>query len=409
MVNVKVIKGKDALKYLVRIIIISILIFILSRYFVSLKETNVLAKVENEENLNFISCLEETLPQAKQIEIHNQEKAKVEETEENKEEKNVKLIKAVLNSQLNFLENIEKKDYNIEKLSNDESSISSENENNNENMNNTNDYSIENIDNAESINNIEKAQTNLTTEVVQNNVPNKYTNIFNGVQIKNESGLNINENSLNFNLSFNTKDILIFHTHTCESYTSSEKYSYEQTGSFRTTDLNFSVARVGDELTNQLTSYGFNVSHDKTYHDYPAYSGSYARSLTTVQNILNSGSKADVVIDIHRDAIADSSYAPKVKIGEEYASQLMFVIGTNGSGLEHPNWIQNLKFAIMVQQKANEMYPGLFKPIVVRSSRYNQHLTKCSSIIEVGATGNTLDEANTSMKYLAKVLSEVIR
>ena len=55
------------------------------------------------------------------------------------------------------------------------------------------------------------------------------------------------------------------------------------------------------------------------------------------------------------------------------------------------------------------MYPGLFKPIVVRSSRYNQHLTKCSSIIEVGATGNTLDEANTSMKYLAKVLSEVIR
>ena len=330
MVNVKVIKGKDALKYLVRIIIISILIFILSRYFVSLKETNVLAKVENEENLNFISCLEETLPQAKQIEIHNQEKAKVEETEENKEEKNVKLIKAVLNSQLNFLENIEKKDYNIEKLSNDESSISSENENNNENMNNTNDYSIENIDNAESINNIEKAQTNLTTEVVQNNVPNKYTNIFNGVQIKNESGLNINENSLNFNLSFNTKDILIFHTHTCESYTSSEKYSYEQTGSFRTTDLNFSVARVGDELTNQLTSYGFNVSHDKTYHDYPAYSGSYARSLTTVQNILNSGSKADVVIDIHRDAIADSSYAPKVKIGEEYASQLMFVIGTNG-------------------------------------------------------------------------------
>lgn len=404
MVNVTVIKGKDAVKYLVRIIVVSFLIFILSRYFVNLKETDVLEKVEKEENLSFISCLEETLPQAKQIQINNMQKENMEETEEteeSKKEKDVKPIKTILNSQLSFLENIEKKDYNIEKLAKDESSsISYENDNRNEKINNASDYNIENI---------EQAKANLTTEVIPNSVPNKYTNTYNGVQIKNESGLEINENNLNFDLSFNKKDILIFHTHTCESYTSSEKYSYEQTGSFRTTDLNFSVARVGDELTSQLNSYGFNVSHDKTYHDYPAYSGSYARSLTTVQNILNSGSKADVVIDIHRDAIADSSYAPKVKIGEEYASQLMFVIGTNGSGLEHPNWIQNLKFAIMVQQKANEMYPGLFKPIVVRSSRYNQHLTKCSSIIEVGATGNTLDEANTSMKYLAKVLSEVIR
>ena len=401
MVNVTVIKGKDAVKYLVRIIVVSFFIFILSRYFVNLKETDVLEKVEKEENLSFISCLEETLPQAKQIQINNMQKENMEETEESKKEKDVKPIKTRLDSQLSFLENVEKKDYNIEKLAKDESSsISYENDNRNEKINNASDYNIENI---------EQAKANLTTEVIPNSVPNKYTNTYNGVQIKNESGLEINENNLNFDLSFNKKDILIFHTHTCESYTSSEKYSYEQTGSFRTTDLNFSVARVGDELTSQLNSYGFNVSHDKTYHDYPAYSGSYARSLTTVQNILNSGSKADIVIDIHRDAIADSSYAPKVKIGEEYASQLMFVIGTNGSGLEHPNWIQNLKFAIMVQQKANEMYPGLFKPIVVRSSRYNQHLTKCSSIIEVGATGNTLDEANTSMKYLAKVLSEVIR
>ena len=85
----------------------------------------------------------------------------------------------------------------------------------------------------------------------------------------------------------------------------------------------------------------------------------------------------------------------------------MFVIGTNGTGLEHPKWIENLKFAIMVQKKANEMYPGLFKPIILRDSRYNQHLGKCACIIEVGATGNTLDESNNSMKYLGKVLSEL--
>ena len=84
----------------------------------------------------------------------------------------------------------------------------------------------------------------------------------------------------------------------------------------------------------------------------------------------------------------------------------MFVIGTNGGGLYHPNWQSNLKFAIDIQQKANEMYPGLFKTMIVRNSRYNQHLGKAACIIEVGATGNTLEQCLTSMKYLAKVLDE---
>lgn len=265
------------------------------------------------------------------------------------------------------------------------------------------------ITNKKIFGNTQQAETNLKTEVVKNSVPNKYTNTYGGVQIKNETDLEITDSMLDFDLSFNPSNVMIFHTHTCESYTSSEKYKYEQTGNYRTTDLNFTVSRVGDELTNQLKSYDYNVIHDKTYHDYPAYTGSYARSLITVQNLLKVNPNTDVVFDIHRDAIGDSSYAPKVKIGDEYACQLMFVIGTNATGLEHSNWIQNLKFAIMVQQKANELYPGLFKPIVVRSSRYNEHLAKCSSIIEVGATGNILDEANVSMKYLAKVLSEVLK
>lgn len=60
-----------------------------------------------------------------------------------------------------------------------------------------------------------------------------------------------------------------------------------------------------------------------------------------------------------------------------------------------------------IQEKANELYPGLFKPIIIRNSRYNQHLANGASIIEVGATGNTLDQCLTSMKYLSKVLQEI--
>ena len=88
---------------------------------------------------------------------------------------------------------------------------------------------------------------------------------------------------------------------------------------------------------------------------------------------------------------------------------LCLLYGTNGGGLWHPNWNQNLKFAIKVQQKAEEMYPNLFKPIILRNSRYNQHLGKAATIIEVGATGNALEECLTSMKYLSKVMSEVIK
>ena len=135
----------------------------------------------------------------------------------------------------------------------------------------------------------------------------------------------------------NKKDIYIYHTHTCESYTPSENYEYEPSGNYRTIDLNYSVARVGTELTNYLEKKGFNVKHNVTYHDYPNYSGSYDRSLQTVQSELGD-SNTEIVIDLHRDAIGDgSSYGPTIKIEDRYAAQIMFVIGTDGGGLEHPN------------------------------------------------------------------------
>lgn len=154
-------------------------------------------------------------------------------------------------------------------------------------------------------NNLEEAKINVTTEEVkENNITPKYNSVFGSVKVKNESDKEITEEILTPNISLeNNKDIIIFHTHTCESYTPSDGFNYEMTGSYRTTDLNFSVARVGTELEKYLANYGYNVIHDQTYHDYPAYSGSYGRSLTTVENILNSNVNAQLVIDLHRDAV----------------------------------------------------------------------------------------------------------
>lgn len=257
---------------------------------------------------------------------------------------------------------------------------------------------------------IQRLVGNIVTQVVtQNPLSDNYNLECQGVKIKNETSFELTQDILSQRVEVSKENILIFHTHTCESYTSSENYQYQPTGNYRTTDNNFSVVRIGNELTKYLQGYGYNVTHSTTYHDYPAYTGSYNRSLNTVENILET-TPSDLILDLHRDAIGSrADYAPTVKIGEDYAAQLMFVIGTNGGGLWHPNWQQNLQFALKVQEKANQLYPGLFKPIILRNSRYNQHLGKAACIIEVGATGNTLDQSITSMKYLAKVLDEILK
>ena len=255
--------------------------------------------------------------------------------------------------------------------------------------------------------NLEEAETGINVEVLPSNIPDKTTYEVFGVKIRNESDYNIQNEIKDLNVKFNKNSILIFHTHTCESYTPTEQNKYNSTGNFRTTDLNYSVARVGDELEKYLINYGYNVIHNKSYHDYPAYNGSYNRSLVTVENILDENPDTDVVIDLHRDAIGDNTYAPKVKIGDDYCARIMLVIGTDGGGLKHDNWRNNVKFAIKLAQKAEELYPGLCKPVIVRNSRYNHHVSNAACIIEVGATGNTLEECLNSMKYLSKIYNEM--
>ena len=254
------------------------------------------------------------------------------------------------------------------------------------------------------------SNSGIKTEVVTPNPIAENANVqYGNVKIKNQTTYNLTEDIFTPNIKINNKNILIFHTHSCESYTPSEKYQYSQTGNYRTTDKNYSVIRVGNELENYLKQYNINVIHDTSYHDYPSYTGSYTRSLQTVENILKTN-QSDIIIDLHRDAVGSRpDYAPTVKIGEDYAAQIMFVIGTNEGGLWHPNWQQNLKFAVKVQQKAEEMYPGLFKPIMLTKSRYNQHTGKYANIMEIGSTGNTLEQCLNSMKYLSAVLNEILK
>lgn len=381
MFNVTIINAKKSIIKIAMLVILIIVLFV-STQLVKKFKTNEVFQINMTEK--FVKCLSSEIP-AMSNTTYKASNILKEEVEEEK----MSFSEKVLNIELARILPV----------------------NNNQEENIENENSQEQKQEQEQTQEVATVDTNVATGVAteivtQNPISESSNNEINGVKIKNETDFEINQSILDTELDINKNNILIFHTHTCESYTPTEQYNYQQTGNFRTTDLNFSVARVGDELANYLMGYGFNVIHDKTYHDYPAYTGSYTRSKATVEGILQSN-PTDIIIDLHRDAIGSkSNYDPSVKIGDEVAAQLMFVIGTNGGGLYHPNWQTNLKFAIELQQKANEMYPGLFKTMLVRNSRYNQNLGKAATIIEVGSTGNTLEQCMTSMKYLSKVLDE---
>lgn len=383
MFNVAVIRLKDLVRFFLLGIIIVVLIILCKNMLkiTKFEKINIREKVSTNIEEHIKKSINMELPN---IEENNQKKTA--------ESSNNNIIKKIIGIELGFVNVSEKIQEKIE-------------------MNNEIGQNVKNEGkkNQNKEKDLEFAKENVKTEITTKNpIADAYTKKYRGVKIKNETSYDlVNEDLDCEKLKIDKSNIIIFHTHTCESYTSSSKYTYTPTGNFRTTDLNYSVVRVGDELTKYLKKYRLNVIHDKTYHDYPSYTGSYSRSLSTVREILKN-TDADLIIDLHRDAIGSySSYAPTVKIGEDECAQLMFVIGTDGGKLKHPNWKSNLQFAIKLQEKANKEYPGLFKPIIVRNSRYNQHLGKAACIIEVGATGNKLEQCLNSMKYLSKIINEI--
>ena len=206
--------------------------------------------------------------------------------------------------------------------------------------------------------------------------------------------------------------VLIVHTHGSEAYTMPPGEEYEASGESRTTDTAYNVVRVGDEIAGVLGEYGISVVHDRTLHDYPEYNGAYDRSLASIESYLEKYPSISIVLDIHRDAIYDGEGNPyKVvsPVAEGRAAQMTFVIGTDGSGLPNDNWQENLKLAAAVQDTLLTDYPTLMRPITVRNSRYNQHCTTGSLLVEVGAAGNSLDEALLSARLLAAGLAETLQ
>ena len=205
--------------------------------------------------------------------------------------------------------------------------------------------------------------------------------------------------------------VLIIHTHATESYTMPAGSEYEASDTFRTTDTRCNMVRIGDEMEQVLTAAGIGVVHDRSLYDYPSYSGSYDRSLKAIEGYLEKYPTISFVLDVHRDAVQDANGNQfKLLCGEDKnAAQLEFVIGSNGGGLSHDLWRENLKLACAVQETLYQDYPTLMRPITVRNSRYNQFKTTGSLLVEVGTAGNSLEEAVNGARLFAAGFAKTIQ
>ena len=215
---------------------------------------------------------------------------------------------------------------------------------------------------------------------------------------------------LNIKLSGDSPAVLIIHTHGSEAYMPDGTDQYEASDYYRTQAKSQSIIRVGDELASELAKKGIAFIHDRDVYDYPSYSGCYSRAYDAIQSYLKEYPSIKIVIDMHRDAIEGDGniYKTYAQIGDTSCAQVLFVMGTNSSGLQHPLWKENFKLALHIQNEMNQLYPSLAKPIKLSQYRYNQQATTGSMIVEVGCTGNTLQEALTAVRYFADALSNVV-
>ena len=207
--------------------------------------------------------------------------------------------------------------------------------------------------------------------------------------------------------------IMILHTHGSEAYTPTAGTDVVWSGNLRTTDSRYNVVQVGDEMADVFSEAGISVLHDRTLYDYPSYNEAYDRSLAAIESYLAQYPSLRFILDVHRDAIEDSQ-GNQYKVvstidGVGTAAQLTLVVGSDGSGLPHPNWMENLKLAVALQEDLLTSYPTLMRPILLRNSRYNQHATTGSLLVEVGAAGNSPEEAALAGRLFAERMVEVLQ
>lgn len=212
---------------------------------------------------------------------------------------------------------------------------------------------------------------------------------------------------LNWQLKQSQPTVLILHSHGTESYTKTE--DYKETTKYRTENTDYNVVSVGTRLAQVLEDGGVKVVHDKIMHDAPSYNNSYSHARAETKKNLAKYPSVSLVLDIHRDAVENKS-GQQVKFTVETekgtAAQLMLVVGTDAR-LTHADWPENMAMAVKLHALLEKKYPGICRPISFRSQRFNQDLSPGALIVEVGAAGNSRQEALLAVEILGQAVLEL--
>ena len=233
------------------------------------------------------------------------------------------------------------------------------------------------------------------------------------VSVKNYPGYDIDipamlEQSLTWDLTQAAPSVLIFHSHTCESYENTEGYTASDP--YRTRDENYNMISIGKHLAQCLQERGIGVIHDTTVHDYPSYNDAYSLSRETVKQYLETYPSISLVLDIHRDAYEDASgnqASDTITVDGKEAARLMIVAGTNAGSYTHTAWRENLSVAVKLHTVLEKKYPGLCRNLTMRSYYFNQDLSPGALLVEVGTAGDTRQEALYAAELLADGIAQL--
>lgn len=212
---------------------------------------------------------------------------------------------------------------------------------------------------------------------------------------------------LTMELRSDAPTVLILHTHATESYTATTAEHYTESSPYRTLDTAYNMVSIGAHVAKLLEEQGIHVIHATALHDHPSYSGAYNSARKTIESYLKQYPSIRLVLDLHRDALSledEVQLTTHATVDGREASQLMMVVGTDASGLSHPNWEDNMALAVQLHALLEKQWPGLCRSISFRKQRFNQDLSPGAMLIEVGAAGDTHEKALNAATALAQAI-----
>lgn len=215
------------------------------------------------------------------------------------------------------------------------------------------------------------------------------------------------ETDLSLEKDSSVPQILIYHTHSQETYAD---YGPENPEA--------SVVGIGNTLTRLLEEKGWNVIHDTSTYDIQGgtldRSRAYNYALEGISRILQENPSVQVVLDLHRDGVKESLHLLS-EVGGKPTANIMFFQGMSRTPegeigyLPNPYLKENLAFTLQMQLDSARRFPGYNRKIYMKGLRYNLHLRPRSALIEVGAQTNSGEEAHNAMEPLAELLDRVLQ